>query len=90
MKKLAVEAIIIPIEEGLSPTPSVAPDDRITGALEVMLENDLKRIAVVQGNEVVGMITLEDALKKVGLGRGGKPKGPQSLVVQGRKIVVER
>jgi len=90
MKKLAVKTIVIPIEEGLSPTPSVAPEDRITEALEVMLENDLKCIAVVQGNEVVGMITLEDALKKVGLEQGKTPKRPQSLVVHGRKIVVEK
>jgi CBS domain-containing protein len=90
MKKLAVETIIIPVEQGLSLEPSVAPGDRITEALEVMLENDVKRIAVAQGDKVVGMITLKDALEQVGLGKGTKPKGPKSLVVQGRKIVVDR
>jgi predicted transcriptional regulator len=90
MRKLAVNTIVIPMKEGVSLTPSVAPGDRITEALEVMLENDLKCIAVVHGNQVVGMITLEDALKKVGLEKGKTPKRPQSLVVHGRKIVVEK
>jgi signal-transduction protein with cAMP-binding, CBS, and nucleotidyltransferase domain len=32
-----------------------------------MLKNDLRRIAVTNRGMVVGMIRLEDALKKVGL-----------------------
>ena len=90
MKKLAVETIIIPIEEDVPLKPSVAPEDRITDALEIMLKNDLKRIAAVRGDEVLGMIKLEDALKTLGLDRGQKPKGTQSLVVHGRKIVVQK
>ena len=90
MKKLAVETIIVPVAQDLPLEPSVAPGDRITEALEVMLENDAKRIAVTQGDKVVGMITLKDALEKVGLGKGKKPEGPKSLVFQGRKIVVDR
>lgn len=90
MKKLAVKTIVIPIEPGISLTPSVAPEDRITEALEVMLENDLKSIAVVHGNKAIGMITLEDALKMVGLKQGKPPRRRQSLVVHGRKIVVEK
>jgi CBS domain-containing protein len=89
MKKLAVKTIVIPIDKGLPSDPSVGPDDRITEALEIMVENDLKQIAVVEKGQVVGMITLEDALKKVGLEKGKRPKGPQSMVVHGRKIVVE-
>lgn len=90
MKKLAVKTIVIPMAPGLSPNPAVVPEDRITDALEVMLENDLKHIAVVQDKEIVGMITLEDALKMVGLKQGKTAKRPQSLVVHGRKIVVEK
>jgi predicted transcriptional regulator len=90
MKKLAVETIIVPVEQGLSPEPAVAPEDRITEALEVLLENNLKQIAVVRDGQAVGMMRLEDALKKLGLEKGTKPKGPQSLVIHGRKIVVDR
>ena len=90
MKKIALETIIIPIEKGVPLKPFAAHDDRITDALEVMLKNDLKRIAVVQGEKVLGMVRLEDALKKVGLDRDLKSKGAKSLVFQGRKIVVEK
>ncbi len=87
---LAVETIIIPIKEGIPLKPCVGPEDRITDALEVMLKNDLKQIAVVQEDVVLGMINLEDALKKVGLEGDLKPRGKYSIVVHGRKIIVER
>jgi CBS domain-containing protein len=89
MKRLAVEAIIIPIEQGVGPKPCVRPEDRITEALEVMLKNDMKRIAVTRGKEVLGMITLEDALKQVGLKGDLKSKGRRSVVIHGRRIMVE-
>lgn len=89
MKRLTVEAIVIPIEEGLALKPSVGPDDKITEALEVMLKNDLNRVAVISGNEVVGMIRLEDALKKVGLEGDPKSSKRRSIVIQGRKIMVD-
>ena len=89
MKRLAVEEIIIPIEDGVALKPSVAPEDRITDALEVMLKKDLKRIAVTRGSEVLGMITVEDALKQVGLEGDLKSKGSRSVIMHGRRIVVE-
>jgi CBS domain-containing protein len=90
MKRLTVEAIIIPIEEGVALRPYVGPEDRVTEALEVMLKNDLKRVAVISGNEVVGMIRLEDALKKVGLEGDLKSKERRSIVIQGRRITVDK
>ncbi|MBW1675876.1 MAG: CBS domain-containing protein [Deltaproteobacteria bacterium] len=89
MKRLAVEEIIIPIKEDVGLKPSVGPEDRITEALEVMLKNDLKRIAVSSGKEVLGMITLEDALKQVGLEGDLKSKESRSVIIHGRRIVVE-
>lgn len=89
MKRLAVEEIIIPIEEGVPLKPSVGPQDRITEALEVMLKNDVRRIAVTREQEVLGMITLEDALKQVGLEGDLKSKGSRSVIIHGRKILVE-
>jgi signal-transduction protein with cAMP-binding, CBS, and nucleotidyltransferase domain len=89
MKRLAVEAIIIPIDEGVALKPCVGSQDRITEALEIMLKNDLKRIAVTRGKEVLGMIRLEDALKSLGLEGNLKSKGKRSIVIQGRKITLD-
>ena len=90
MKRLAVEAIIIPIEEGVPVNPSVGPEDRITDAIEVMLKNDLKRIAVTEAGQAIGMIRLEDAFKKIGLEGGLKSKEKRSIVAHGHKIIVNR
>ena len=90
MKRLAVESIIIPLEEGLPSEPSVAPRDRITDAIEVMLKSDLKRIAVTEGSRAVGMITLEDALRKVGLEGDLKSKGTRTFIFQGRTFNVDK
>lgn len=89
MKRLAVEAIIIPIEDGVALKPCVGPEDRVTEALEVMLKNNLKRIAVIRGKEVLGMIRLEDALKQVGLEGNLKSKGSRSVIIHGRKIILD-
>ncbi len=89
MRRLGVQEIIIPVENDIAPKPSVSPEDKITDAIEVMLKNDLKQIAVRRGNTVLGMIRLEDALEKVGLEGNLKAKGKRSVVVQGRKIMVE-
>jgi signal-transduction protein with cAMP-binding, CBS, and nucleotidyltransferase domain len=88
MKRLSVDSIIIPIEEGVSSKPCVRPKDRITEALEVMLKNDLKRIAVTHEGEILGMIRLEDALRKLGLEGDLESKGKRSVVFQGRRIVL--
>lgn len=88
MKKLAVETIIIPMEEGVAREPSVDPEDRITEAIEIMLKKDVKRIAVTRGNKLMGMIRLQDAFKQIGLEGGPTSKKKRSLVVQGHKITV--
>ena len=88
MKRLTVEGIIVPITDGVALKPRVGPEDRITEALEVMLKNDLKRIAVTRGDKVLGMIRLEDALKQVGLDGNLKSKGSRSIIIHGRRIIV--
>jgi len=89
MKRLAVESIIIPIEEEVPLKPSVGPEDGIIDTIEVMLKKDLKRIAVTESNRVIGMIRLEDALEKVGIKGDIRSKGKRSIVVHGRKIVFD-
>ncbi len=90
MKRLAVESIIAPMEDKVPVEPSVSPEDPITDAIEVMLKNDLKRIAVIDGKRVAGMIRLEDALKKVGLEGDIELKGKRTIVFHGRKVTLEK
>lgn len=88
MRKLSVQEIVIPIGDDVAPKPSVSPEDKITDAIEVMLKNDLKQIAVRRENRVLGMIRLEDAFKEIGLEGNLKLKAKRSIVVHGRKIIV--
>ncbi len=90
MKKHEVKEIIVPIDKKLSIKPSVAAEDSITEAIEILLNNDLKQIAVTRKDAVVGMIRLEDALKTIGLEGDLKAKGTRVVVIQGRKIVINR
>ena len=90
MKKHEVKEIIVPIDKNLSIKPSVAAEDSITEAIEILLKNDLKQIAVTRKDVVVGMIRLEDALKTIGLEGDLKAKGTRVVVIQGRKIVINR
>ena len=90
MKKHEVKDIIVPLDKNLAAKPSVAAEDSITEAIEILLNNDLKQIAVTRKNAVVGMIRLEDALNTIGLEGDLKAKGTRVVVIQGRKIVINR
>jgi len=89
MKKHEVKDIIVPIDKNLAAKPSVAEKDNITEAIEVLLNNDIKQIAVTRKGAVVGMIRLEDALRTIGLEGDLKAKGTRIVVVHGRKIVIK-
>ena len=89
MKKHEVKDIIVPIDKNLAAKPSVAEKDNITEAIEVLLNNDLKQIAVTRKDAVVGMIRLEDALKAIGLEGDLKSKETRIVVVHGRTIVIK-
>lgn len=73
--RLDIRKVLVPLDENLAPKPSVSAADRITKAIEAMLKNDVRRIAVTNGGKVIGMVRLEDALKKVGLEEDPKSKG---------------
>ena len=47
--------------------PSVTLNDKIIYAIEVMLNNNIKDIAVVHNNRAIGMVRRKDAFKKIGL-----------------------
>jgi len=67
MKEKRVEEILLPFKKGVPSCPSVSMSDKITYAIELMVNNDLKCIAVVRNERPIGMVCLEDAFKKLGL-----------------------
>ncbi len=48
----------MPLDKGLSPRPCVSAADKITKAIEAMLKNNIRRIAVTNGSKVIGMVRL--------------------------------
>jgi CBS domain-containing protein len=67
MRRRNVDEILLPYEDGLPLDPSVKIGDRIITAIEVMVRENLRQIAVVRNQRPVGMVRLEDAFKKIGL-----------------------
>ncbi|MBU4260193.1 MAG: CBS domain-containing protein, partial [Proteobacteria bacterium] len=90
MEKLTVKQITLLMDENLSDRPSVSVEDKITDAIEVMLKNDLDRIAVTSKDKILGMIKLEDALKVIGLEDALKKKAAKIIIRHGRKIIIEQ
>ncbi len=90
METLKVKEITLLMDKNLSIRPSVSVENKITDAIEVMLKNDLDRIAVTSKNKILGMIKLEDALKVIGLEDDLKKKAAKIIIIQGRKIIIEQ
>jgi predicted transcriptional regulator len=90
MEKLKVKDITLLMDENLSIRPSVSVEDKVTDAIEVMLKNDLDRIAVTNKDKILGMIKLKDALKVIGLEDDLKKKAAKIIIRHGRKIIIEQ
>lgn len=88
--RLDIRKILVPFDEDLSREPCISAAERITKAIEAMLKNDLRRIAVTNGAKVIGMIRLEDALKKIGLQEYLKSKGSRSAIYEKATNSIER
>jgi hypothetical protein len=67
MKTKKVEEIALPYRKGIPLHPSVNMSDKITHAIELMVKNDLKDIAIVRNKQPIAMVRLEDAFRKLGL-----------------------
>ncbi|PIX26528.1 MAG: hypothetical protein COZ68_00950 [Deltaproteobacteria bacterium CG_4_8_14_3_um_filter_43_13] len=67
MKEKKAKDILLPFKEGTPLSPSVALDDKIVQAIELMVNNDLKCIAAIENQQPVGMVCLKDALQEMGL-----------------------
>jgi predicted transcriptional regulator len=67
MRRRRVDEILQPYEEGVPLDPCVEMGGRIIDAIQVMVTNNLKSLAVTINKRPVGVVRLEDAFKKVGL-----------------------
>lgn len=62
-----VITILLPYSGRLPLEPAVSAEDRITRAIELMVEHDLSCMAVVRNGRPIGMVRLGDAFKALGL-----------------------
>ncbi len=67
MRIRKVDEILRPYAEGIPLDPSVHMGDRIIHAIELMVKNNLKCIAVLKNQRPIGIVHLEDAFQKIGL-----------------------
>ncbi len=77
MRRRKVDEILQPYTEGTPLDPFVRMGDRIIHAIELMVRNNLKCIAVLRNQRPVGVVNLEDAFQKIGL-HAEKEKTPFS------------
>jgi predicted transcriptional regulator len=67
MESCKVKTVLMPFISGMSLDHAVAPEDRLTHAVQLMLFYGINRIAVVKNGHPMGSVRLEDALDKLGL-----------------------
>ncbi len=67
MRRRRVDEILLPYVEGVPVDPCVEMGEKLINAIQVMVSNNLKCLAVKRNQKLVGMIRLEDAFQKVGL-----------------------
>ena len=67
MKTLKIRSILLPYRKETSIKYTVTPEDDVIYAVELMVGHNMKQIAVVRNGRPIGMIRLDDALKKLGL-----------------------
>jgi predicted transcriptional regulator len=72
MRRRRVNEILLPFQEGVPLDPCVDMGERIIDAIQLMVSNNLKCIAVMKNQRPVGMIRLDDAFRKVGLQVSGQ------------------
>ena len=70
MESQQVKSIMKPYTQGISLKIAAKPEDKLTDAVQRMLTYNASRMVVVRKNKPIGVITLEDALRKLGLGEG--------------------
>ena len=67
METIKVKTILLPYRKETPTDYTVTPEDKVISAVELMVNHNMKMIAVVRNGRPIGMIRLEDAFKKLGL-----------------------
>ncbi len=67
METIKVKTILLPYRKETPIGYTVTPEDKVAYAVELMADHNMKQIVVVRNGRPIGMIRLEDALKKLGL-----------------------
>jgi len=67
METIKVKTILLPYRKETPTNYTVTPEDKVIHAVELMVNHNMKMIAVVRNGRPIGMIRLEDAFKKLGL-----------------------
>jgi CBS domain-containing protein len=67
VQKKKVLEILLPYRRHISPSPALSADEKISRAIQIMLDHDVQRMAVVRKKKLIGMVRLEDALFAMGL-----------------------
>jgi len=62
--------ILLPYRRYIPLSPALSADEKISRAIQIMLEHDLQRMVVVRNNRPIGMVKLEDALLALGVQQG--------------------
>ena len=69
MEACKVKSVLRPYIPGMCLEHTVAPEEKLTAAGGTMLSLGINRIAVLLNGNPIGIIRLEDALEKLGLGK---------------------
>jgi CBS domain-containing protein len=70
MRRKRVAEILLPYREDVPADPYVDERDTISRAVELMVNNNVRCMAVMKDQKPVGIVCLEDALEKLGLRAG--------------------
>ena len=64
--------ILLPYRRYIPLSPALSADEKISRAIQIMLEHDVQRMVVVRNNRPIGMVKLEDALLALGVQQGSR------------------
>lgn len=67
---------------------SVRPDDTVLSALGVMAEHDIGAVLVVEGNELLGILTERDYARKVALMGRASRDSPVRAIMTANVVVI--
>ena len=80
MKTATVQKILLPYHSDIHLSPSVLVNDKITRAVQLMLESGLDHMVVIRNHKPIGMVKLQDALQVLGIEPVDRKRGLEKHV----------